>query len=173
MRPLRCSVAEAGSVKGLWWLFRNRFPTKDNLIRRRALHHEDIYCIGGCGCPETTNHLFFSCDIFGSVWHEVYQWLGVSFISPTASCDHFHQFGHMAGLSRVTHSFLKVIWHACVWTLWNERNNTIFKNKAWDLSQLLDNVKFVSFSWLKAHKLTSAFSYNDWWRHPLTCNRFF
>ena len=27
----------------------------------------------------------------------------------------------------------------------------------------------ISFCWLKAHKLTSAFSYNDWWRYPLTC----
>jgi len=28
--------------------------------------------------------------------------------------------------------------------------------------QLLDKVKFVSFSWLKTNRLTSAFSYNDW-----------
>jgi len=108
--PLKVSIF-------VWRLFRNRLPTKDNLIRRRALHHEDIYCIGGCGCPETTNQLFFNCDIFGIVWHHVYQWLGVSFISPNASCDHFHQFGHMAGLPRATHSFFKVIWHACIWTV--------------------------------------------------------
>jgi len=37
------------------------------------------------------------------------------------------------------------------------------------LAQLLDKVKFVSFSWLKANRLTSTFSYNDWWRHPLIC----
>jgi len=106
--PLKVSIF-------VWRLFRNRLPTKDNLIRRGALHLEDIYCIGDCGCPETTNHLFFSCDIFGNVWHRVYQWLGFSFILPNSVCDHFHQFGHMAGLLRVTHSFFKVIWHACVW----------------------------------------------------------
>ena len=115
----------------VWRLLRNELPTKDNLVRRRALHHEDIFCIGGCGCQETTNHLFFSCDIFGNVWLRVYQWLGFSFISPNSrrdhfhqsfispnyGCDHFHQFGHMAGLLRLTHSFFKVTWHACVWTI--------------------------------------------------------
>jgi len=75
----------------------------------------------------------------------------------------------MAGLPRYTHSFFKVIWHACVWSVWKERNNRIFKDKAEDLAQLLDRVKFVSFSWLKANRLTSTFSYNDWWRHPLIC----
>jgi len=66
-------------------------------------------------------------------------------------------------------TFFKVIWHACVWIVWKERNNMIFKDKAQDLEQIFDNVKFVSFSWLKANRLTSAFSYNDWWRHPLIC----
>ncbi|RHN45252.1 hypothetical protein MtrunA17_Chr7g0228391 [Medicago truncatula] len=50
-----------------------------------------------------------------------------------------------------------------------ERNNRVFKGKAQDLVQLLDTVKFMSFSWLKAKLLTSPFSYNDWWRHPLLC----
>ena len=132
----------------VWRLLRNRLPTKYNLICRGALHLNDIYCIGDCGCPETTNHLFFSCDIFGNVWHRVYQWLRFSFISPNSIRDHFHQFGHMTGLPRVTHSFFKVIWHACVWIVWKERNNRIFKSKAQEVAQLLDNIKFVSFSWV-------------------------
>jgi len=153
----------------VWRLLRNRLPTKDNLIRRRARHHDGIFCIGGCGCSETASHLLFRCDIFGSVWHGVYQWLQVLFISPDFVCEHLIQFGHMAGLPRFTHSFFRVNWHACVWTVWKERNNRIFKNKALDLVQLLDKVKFVSFTWLRANRLTSAFSYNEWWRHPLIC----
>jgi hypothetical protein len=123
--------------------------------------NDDIYSIGGCGCQETTSHLLFRCDIFGSVWQGIFQWLGISFISPDFVRDHLHQFGHMAWLPRSTHPFLKVIWHACVWTVWKERNNRIFKPKARDLVQLLDNIKFLSFSWLKANMLTYAFSYND------------
>jgi len=142
---------------------------KNKNCRRRALHPDDIYCIGSCGVLESTCHLLFRCAVFGSVWHRVYQWLGISFISPDSVLDHLHQFGHMAGLPCYTHSFFKVIWHVCVWTVWKEKNNKIFKDKVEDLAQLLDKVKFVSFSWLKANRLTSTFNYNDWWRHPLIC----
>jgi hypothetical protein len=128
-----------------------------------------FFCIGGCGCTETTSHLLFRCDIFGNVWHGVYQWLCISFISPDSVREHLIQFGHLMGLPRSTQSFFKVTWHACVWIVWKERNNRIFKSKALDLGQLVDKVKFVSFSWLRANRLTSAFSYNDWWRHPLIC----
>jgi len=38
----------------VWWLFRNRLPTKDNLVRRRVLHHDDLACVGGCGSHEST-----------------------------------------------------------------------------------------------------------------------
>jgi hypothetical protein len=136
--PLKVSIF-------VWRLLRNRLPTKDNLFRRRALHQDDIYCIGGCGSMESTCHLLIRCDIFGSVWYRVYRWLGIYFISPDSVSDHLHQFGHMAGLPRFTHSYFKVIWHACVWIVWKERNNRIFKDKAEDLEQLFDNVIFLGY----------------------------
>jgi hypothetical protein len=160
--PLKVSVF-------VWRLIRNRLPTKDNFLRRRALHHDDITCVGGCGCPETSHHLFFRCGFFGGLWLHVYQWLGISFIPPDTVRENLHQFGNLAGLPRSTHSFLQAIWHACVWLIWKERNNMIFNHKTKEVGLLLDSVKLTSFSWLKANNLTSAFSYTDWWREPILC----
>jgi len=56
----------------VWRLLRNRLPTKDNLLRRRVITHDDTICAGGCGCPESSGHLFFHCDFFGSLWQLVY-----------------------------------------------------------------------------------------------------
>ena len=56
-------------------LLRNRLPTKDNLLRRRALHQDDITCVGGCGCQETSHHLFVRCNTFGGLRRHIYQWL--------------------------------------------------------------------------------------------------
>jgi len=83
--------------------------------------------------------------------------------------DHLHHFGQLASLPQFTYTFLKVIWHATVWVLLKERNNRIFNSNIQDVVQLLETVKFMSFSWLKAKSLTSAFSCTDWWRHPLLC----
>jgi len=35
------------------------------------------------------------------------------------------------------------------------------------LDRLVDSIKLMSFSWLKATNSTYAFSYHDWWWHPL------
>jgi hypothetical protein len=153
--PLKVSVF-------VWRLLRNRLPTKDNLLRRRVLQQNAIACVGGCGLPETVVHFFFRCDIFGSLWHLIYRWVGISFISPELVVDHLYYFGTLVGLSRFTYSYFQVIWHATVWVLWKERNNMIFKNTAQDLHKLLDTAMFMSFLWLKVKLLTSAFSYNDW-----------
>ena len=153
----------------VWRLLHNRIPTKDNLIHRRIIPIDDTACIGGCGSSETSDHLLFRCDHFDMVWHRIYQWLGISFIVPASIRDHLHQFGHLAGLPRSIHSFLTIIWMAIVWVIWKERNNMIFNQKIDTLDHLVDNVKFMSYSWLKANMSTFAFSYNDRWRHPLPC----
>jgi len=98
--PLKVSVF-------VWRLLRNRLPTKDNLIRKMVLHQDDNGCVGGCGSPETAIHFILRCDTFGSLWHLIYTWVGISFISPDLVTDHFYHFGHLAGLPRYTHSYLK------------------------------------------------------------------
>ena len=138
-------------------------------MRRRVLHHDDLACVGGCGSHESAAHLLLECTVFGSLWHHIYQWVGIFFIAPKSVVDHLHHFRYLASIPRFTHMFFKVIWHATAWVIWKERNNMIFNNKAQDMVQLLETVKFLSFSRLKANFLTSAFSYNDWWRNPLLC----
>ena len=50
-----------------WRLFRDRLPTKDNLIRRRIIGHGDSLCVGGCGLMGTSPHLFLHCQFFCEV----------------------------------------------------------------------------------------------------------
>lgn len=76
--PLKVSVFT-------WRILRDRLPTQDNLLRRGIIHQDDTPCIGGCRSSETAEHLLLRCDIFGSVWHYVYQCAGISFIAPPRS----------------------------------------------------------------------------------------
>ena len=152
-----------------WRLLRNRLPTKDNLVSRRVLQHDDDKCIRGCNAEETACHLFLSCAIFGHVWLFVLQWLGISFVATDRVHGHFHQFSHIAGLPWFTHSFMTLLWLASVWKIWKERNNWVFNQKALDLHQITDTIKHVSYQWLKASMNTFAFNYTDWLRQPLSC----
>jgi hypothetical protein len=58
--PLKVSVLA-------WWLLRNRFSTKDNLVKRHIIPPDASICVTGCGGAETAHHFsrrFSSTTLF-------------------------------------------------------------------------------------------------------------
>jgi len=53
---------------------------KDNLFRCRIIPYDSWLCVSGCGNLEPAHHMFFSCDLFGSLWHLVRKWLGIPLV---------------------------------------------------------------------------------------------
>jgi len=112
-----------------WRLLWNRLLSKDNLVACNIISHESQLCMSGCGDVETVQHLIFSYHGFAPMWGLVRLWLNISVADPFLLQDHFIQFVWSSGGSRVRRSFMQLVWLWCVWVLWNERNNRIFKNK--------------------------------------------
>jgi len=77
--PLKVSIC-------VWHLLRNRWPTKENLVRRGII---PIVCVSGCGNNETTDHLLIHCPIFGVLWQHVKTWIGFNSTDPQDILDHF------------------------------------------------------------------------------------
>jgi len=50
-----------------WRQFRDRLPTKDNLVRRGVIHNDSRLCVAGYGSDENSSHLFLHFHLFGSV----------------------------------------------------------------------------------------------------------
>jgi len=125
--------------------------------------------VAGCGEPKSATHLFLDYDTFSSLWAQVLLWLGISSVLSGDIRHHYTQFTNMAGLPRVTHSFLRIIWFASVWAIWKERNNHVFQNTVSDSSIIAEKVKLNSFLWLKSKQSIFIYSYHDWWKHPLLC----
>ncbi|WJX19350.1 hypothetical protein P8452_09058 [Trifolium repens] len=87
----------------------------------------------------------------------------------TSLRDHFVQFTYSAGGSRARRSFLQLIWLACVWVVWTEKNHRLFRGSASTPTQMLDKIKLHSFRWLKATNVTLAYNCHSWWSNPLLC----
>jgi hypothetical protein len=51
--PLKVSIMA-------WRLLRNRLPTKENLVVRGIISHDNQLCVTGCGGIKTAHHLFLS-----------------------------------------------------------------------------------------------------------------
>jgi len=71
-------------------------------------------------------------------------------VPPLSIQDHFYQFSHMAAMPRSSRSFFTVIWLACVWVIWKERNSRVFNNKAADTLIIIDRIKLTSFFMVKS-----------------------
>ena len=99
----------------------------------------------------------------------VRNWLDVYSADPSNIVDHFFQFGYVAGFAKSRTSFMHLIWFACSWAIWKERNDKLFCNKENPPMKLLENVKLLSFWWFKAHDVSSHYSFYMWCQNPFSC----
>ena len=160
--PLKVSILA-------WRLLHNRLPTKSNLASHGILVHDMHLCVFGCGEVETAQHLFVSCPIFRDLWPQVRAWIGVSGVDPLDISDHFVQFTYMLGSTSKFRSFMQLLWLACVWVLWTERNNRQFNNIENSIHQLVEKVQIHAYWWLKAANVVSVFGIHSWFATPLLC----
>ena len=160
--PLKVSVF-------VWWLIRDRLPTKANLAIRGVIPVDYIFCVSGCCHVETVEHLFLSCSMFASLWKQVRDWIGFVGVDSNIIADHLVQFTHLTGVGKAKTLFMQLIWLLCSWVVWNEHNNRLFNNPVTLVPQLLDNIKFLSLGWLKAKKVVFVYGTQWWWSNPLDC----
>lgn len=146
-----------------------RLPSKDNLAECDIISLEAQHCVSGCGGIETAQHFFLSCPCFGSLWGLVWVWLIVSTICLFHLQDHFIQFAYSSGGSRVRRNFMQLVWFCCMWVLWYEKNNRIFKNKENIIYPLLEKVKLHSFRWMKVININVCLNFHMWWSTLLVC----
>jgi len=152
----------------VWRLFRDRLPTKDNLLRRGVITLDSQLCITDCNSIETTNHLFLHCSTFGSVWQCLLRWLGFSMALPLGVIDHFNQFSWDDGTVKDRRTILQVIWYATTWEIWKERNNRLFNGKQSSIVQVVDRIKSLTFMWLKEKYPTLSLNLHASWLNPFT-----
>ncbi|CAJ2630822.1 unnamed protein product [Trifolium pratense] len=160
---------QIGGSGGLTWKMVTRLPTKANLVTRGILSTEAHLCTSGCGEVESAQHLFLSCSFFGPLWSLVSSWIGSSVVTAQTLSDHFVRFTDSAGGSRARRSFMQLIWLACVWVVWTERNHRLFKGSANTIHHMLDKIKTFSYRWLKVTSCTLALNCHRWWSSPLLC----
>jgi len=140
--------------------------TKDHLVTRGIISQNFQLCVIGCGVSKTIHHGFLSCPTLVSLWGLVRLRVGVVFIDQDQLQDHFI---HSSGGLRARRSFTQLIWLCCVWILWTERNNRLFKNKENFIHQLLDKVKLHSYWWVKTYNADIDLNFHMQWSNSFVC----
>ncbi|GJW88888.1 hypothetical protein Tco_0164228 [Tanacetum coccineum] len=140
---------------------------------RRLLDHGVIFSyIPAISCPscnanvESANHIFFECDIAIDMWKLVFRWCDTPLFQ-ASSWDSFNDLIISWHASKDKKHRFYVITTSVLWWLWRYRNSVTFKSQPLRKSDLFDNVRFSSFSWLH-NRDHMKLSWNDWLMYPLS-----
>ncbi|GKA39269.1 RNA-directed DNA polymerase, eukaryota [Tanacetum coccineum] len=152
----------------MWRLSLDRLPHRLNLSSRGM----DIPAISCPSCNanvESANHIFFECDIATDMWKLVFRWCDIPLFQ-ASSWDSFNDWIISWHASKEKKHRFYVITTSVLWWLWRYRNSVTFNSQPLRKSDLFDNVRFSSFSWLH-NRDHMKLSWNDWLMYPLSIAR--
>ncbi|GKB12588.1 hypothetical protein Tco_0846511 [Tanacetum coccineum] len=109
---------------------------------------------------ESANHVFFECDIATDMWKLVFRWCDIPLFQ-ASSWDSFNDWIISWHASKEKKHRFYVITTSVLWWLWRYRNSVTFNSQPLRKSDLFDNVRFSSFSWLH-NRDHMKLSWNDW-----------
>ncbi|GJY23073.1 RNA-directed DNA polymerase, eukaryota [Tanacetum coccineum] len=146
-----------------WKVMTNSLPTRFN-ISRRGIDIDSISC-GNCDLGvETSNHLFFTCDMAKQITRLIMRWWDVPELEIDSYTDWRNWIVNVRMPSKNKDMF-EGVFYVMWWTLWIFRNNKIFGDKIPSKAMLFDDVICKSFHWCRARS-KMLFSWNDWLKNP-------
>jgi hypothetical protein len=102
------------------------------------------------------------------VWRDIFTWLGVEVVNPPSLTILFEVLNVSARNSKIQKGFV-LIWHASLWAIWKARNGAIFANGSFTPSEIVENIKVLSWKWSMSRlKLTPCLFY-EWTSDPKDC----
>ena len=143
-----------------WRHILNRLPTCDHLQRRNiqiAVPHN--LCHFCRSHPEIAEHLFNSCERTKDISKAIF---GCTTINNTDIAQHYNQFENLFS-GQLNLKWKLMILHATVWSLWNARNDFLFREQTFDGAAIFETIGSFSWQWLiykRKEKVPLFFS--DW-----------
>ena len=144
-------------------MWRDRLPHRFNLSAR-GIDITSISCSSCNANVESSSHIFFDCDIAKEVWRLVRMWCDISF-PPFTSFEHWKSWFGSWNVPKEKYRRFAVIVSCSLWWIWRYRNNVTFGSNQLRKSDIFDNIRSSSFSWL-SHRGHMSCSWSDWLKSP-------
>jgi len=150
-------------------MFLNRIPTRGNLLLRNALPPEtSTLCVMCSGIEESTLHLFLHCEVASLVWLKLMLWIDCFFLIPHNLFVHWECWSQ-GGSNKKVRKGLGLICLTTVWVLWKAKNDKIFKVHIFEVDNLVEEVKVLSWKWLLSMTHTPPCLFFKWCWNPILC----
>ncbi|XP_076949354.1 uncharacterized protein LOC143621971 [Bidens hawaiensis] len=136
------------------------------LLAKRNIGVESLVC-PVCGLlDEMTEHAFVSCELAQLVWHAISTWCKAPpwFAFCVRDVLNLHKFTKFS--KRKAKAF-HAICLITLWCLWRVRNDMVHTGAVVTSGSVVENVKTLSFLWVKTRSGGSYLSWEDWERFVL------
>ncbi|GKC56064.1 RNA-directed DNA polymerase, eukaryota, reverse transcriptase zinc-binding domain protein [Tanacetum coccineum] len=146
-----------------WKIACDVMPTRLN-ISRRGIIVDTIRCPICNAGVESSNHLFFSCDVARHLMQKVCKWWDVS-LSEFSSFEGWKNWMCALRLPARSKEMFMGVFYCLWWWIWSFRNRSIFDKEAPRKAELFDNVISCSFNWCK-FRCKASFKWDEWLKTP-------
>ncbi|GKB05965.1 RNA-directed DNA polymerase, eukaryota [Tanacetum coccineum] len=147
-----------------WKVMTNSLPTRFN-ISRCGIDIDSIFCVNCDMGVETTNHLFFFCNMAKQSTRLISRWWDVLDLDITSYGKLESWDGLTFCMPAKNKNMLEGMFYVMWLLLWTFRNKKIFEVKAPSKAMFFDDVICKSFHWCRFRSKV-PFSWNDWLKSP-------
>jgi len=143
----------------VWQVITRKFPTRTNLVRRGVQLNIEIcpLCLEHEKPFNTYSYLVTQYLKFGA---DCGKWIGVQFVYHGNLMTYFMQF-HLLNLNQKQNLVWKSLWIAIIWSIWNHRNNVVFKDERVDVEEIFYMHRLKSWMWMKKKLPNFSYSFTD------------
>ena len=117
---------------------------------------------------ETTQHLFVECVCAQRVWSLCLRWIGILFVQHKDLFHHFENF-YLLHFNAKQNQIWKGIWAAIVRSIWDQRNQVIFKQGTADAEEIFHLAQLSIRLKLKFGQVSLSYAFSDWVLNPGQC----
>ncbi|GKB42223.1 RNA-directed DNA polymerase, eukaryota, reverse transcriptase zinc-binding domain protein, partial [Tanacetum coccineum] len=146
-----------------WKVMTNSIPTRFN-ISRRGIDIESLACVNCDVGIESTNHLFFACDMAKKISKLIARWWDVPFMD-FDSYGEWRSWIDNVKMPKKNKNMFEGIFFVMWWLLWNFRNKKMFEDKSYSKASFFDEVICKSYYWCR-YRSKTLFSWDDWFKSP-------
>jgi len=145
----------------MWVTLLGKLNTKEMLWKKGILSVNQNSCTFCSANSESLDHVLLHCPFSWKVWCSVAEDLGQNLVCQST----FNQFYSSCLSIQWRSKSMKKIWISTVfaipWRLWMERNEMIFHQKEWNLTEICHSVKWKVATWTKAWKEQIHYKVDD------------
>ena len=149
----------------VWFVLLGRLNTKEKLWRLGIIQDSEKNCVLCNNHSESIHHLFLGCSVALELWLWWLNIWGISWVFPP-SLTMLHQQWHAPFKGSLIKKSWQAIFFIILWSIWKERNERIFENKACSSSQLKDLIILRLSWWLKGWGESFPHSASEILRNP-------